>query len=229
MSNAVIALQQVNKTYGRGAAITQAVRDVSLSVQRGSWVAIVGPSGHGKSTLLQLMGGLDRPDSGRILLHGDDLATLGASQLAAVRAKRIGFVFQFFNLLPHLTALENIETALWMGGAKHTRRRANALLERFGLADKAQHLPDMLSGGQQQRVAMARALANEPDILLMDEPTGNLDSTAEADLLTLLTELHHEGKTLLMVTHNPLVAQRAERVLHVKDGKIIADTSHAQV
>lgn len=229
MSDAVIALQHVNKSYGRGAAITQAVRDVSLRVQRGHWVAIVGPSGHGKSTLLQLMGGLDRPDSGRILLHGEDLTTLGASPLAAVRAKRIGFVFQFFNLLPHLTARENIETALWMGGAKHPRQRATSLLARFGLADKAQHLPDMLSGGQQQRVAMARALANDPDILLMDEPTGNLDSTAEANLLTLLTELHQAGKTLLMVTHNPLVAQRAERVLQVKDGRIVTDTGDAQV
>ncbi len=224
MSNAVIELEKVSKTYGSGAAEAKAVSEVSMTVERGGWVAIMGPSGHGKSTLLQLIGGLDRPSAGRIVLDGSELGTLNAAELAAVRGKKIGFVFQFFNLMPHLTALENVEIALWLGGGTHSNGRAIELLERFGLGDKAHHLPSMLSGGQQQRVAIARALANEPDILLMDEPTGNLDSGSEAELLALLGELNKAGKTLLMVTHNLAVAERAERVLQVKDGRIVADT-----
>ena len=224
MSDAIIELEKVSKTYGRGDAEVKAVSEVSMTVERGGWVAIMGPSGHGKSTLLQLIGGLDRSSGGRIVLDGSELGALDAAELAAVRGKKIGFVFQFFNLMPHLTALENVEIALWLGGGTHSNGRAMDLLERFGLGDKAHHLPNMLSGGQQQRVAIARALANEPDILLMDEPTGNLDSGSEAELLTLLGELNKAGKTLIMVTHNPAVAQRAERVLQVKDGRIVADT-----
>lgn len=236
MSETVIELHDVSKTYGSGAALTNAVSAISMNVERGSWVAIMGPSGHGKSTLLHLMGGLDRPSAGRILLHGAELNTLGGAELASVRARRIGFVFQFFNLLPHLTALENIETALWLGGARNThgnthsntKGRARHLLEQFGLADKAHHLPGMLSGGQQQHVAIARALANDPELLLMDEPTGNLDSAAEAEVLSLLGELHQAGKTLLLVTHNPAVAACAGRVLHVKDGRIVQDVRNAR-
>lgn len=224
MSDAIIALENVSKIYGQGHAAVKAVSGVSLTVERGAWVAIMGPSGHGKSTLLQLIGGLDRPSAGRIALAGFALGTLDAAELAGLRGKKIGFVFQFFNLMPHLSALENIEIALWLNGGKHGRSRAMALLARFGLADKSHHLPNMLSGGQQQRVAIARALANDPDILLMDEPTGNLDSAAEAELLALLDELHAAGKTLLMVTHNPAVAQHAERVVQVRDGQIDADT-----
>ena len=228
MSDVVIELEKVSKTYGSGAAEVKAVSEVSMTVERGGWVAIMGPSGHGKSTLLQLIGGLDRPSAGRIVLDGSELGTLDAAELAAVRGKKIGFVFQFFNLMPHLTALENIDIALWLGGATNSKGRAMELLERFGLGDKAHHLPSMLSGGQQQRIAIARALANEPDILLMDEPTGNLDSGSEAELLALLGELNKAGKTLLMVTHNPVVAQRAERVLQVKDGRIVADTRNGK-
>ena len=223
MSNAVIKLEKVSKTYGSGAAEAKAVSEVSMTVERGSWVAIMGPSGHGKSTLMQLIGGLDRPSAGRIVLDGSELGTLDAAELAAVRGKKIGFVFQFFNLMQHLTALENVEIALWLGGGTRSNRRAMDLLERFGLGDKAHHLPSMLSGGQQQRVAIARALANEPDILLMDEPTGNLDSGSEAELLTLLGELHKAGKTLIMVTHNPTVASHARRLVRVKDGRIEED------
>lgn len=229
MSEAVIALESVSKTYGNGAATTKAVADVSMRVARGSWTAIMGPSGHGKSTLLQLIGGLDRPSAGRIVLDGAEIGGLDATKLAAVRGRKIGFVFQFFNLMPHLTALENVEIALWLGGTAKRKGRALELLERFGLGDKAHHLPGMLSGGQQQRVAIARALANDPDILLMDEPTGNLDSAAEAELLSLLDELHQAGKTLLMVTHNPAVAARAQRVVQVKDGRIVADTGNGTV
>lgn len=229
MSEAVIALESVSKTYGSGAATTNAVSDVSMTVERGTWVAIMGPSGHGKSTLLQLIGGLDRPSAGRIVLDGAEIGDLDATKLAAMRGRKIGFVFQFFNLMPHLTALENVEIALWLGGAAKRNGRAQELLERFGLGDKAHHLPGMLSGGQQQRVAIARVLANDPDILLMDEPTGNLDSAAEAELLSLLDELHQAGKTLLMVTHNPAVAARAQRVVQVKDGRIVADASNGAV
>ena len=226
MSNAIIKLEKISKTYGSGAAESKAVSEVSMTVERGAWVAIMGPSGHGKSTLLQLIGGLDRPSAGRIMLDGLELGTLDAAKLAAVRGKKIGFVFQFFNLMPHLTALENVEIALWLGGGKRSNGRAMELLVRFGLGDKAHHLPSMLSGGQQQRVAIARALANEPDILLMDEPTGNLDSGSEAELLALLGELNKAGKTLLMVTHNPVVADHAQRLVRVKDGRIEEDRSN---
>lgn len=226
MSNAIIELEKTSKTYGRGDAEVKAVSEVSMSVERGAWVAIMGPSGHGKSTLLQLIGGLDRPSAGRIVLDGLELGTLDAAELAAVRGKKIGFVFQFFNLMPHLTALENVEIALWLSGGTYSNGRAMELLERFGLGDKAHHLPSMLSGGQQQRVAIARALANEPEILLMDEPTGNLDSGSEAALLALLGDLNKAGKTLLMVTHNPAVASHAQRLVCVKDGRIEEDRSN---
>lgn len=224
MSNDLIKIENVTRTYGSAAAETRAISEVSLTVERGAWVAIMGPSGHGKSTLLQLIGGLDRPSAGSIKLDGLSLGTLDAAQLAAVRSTKIGFVFQFFNLMPHLTAIENVDFALWLGGVKRSESRALTLLQGFGLGDKAHHLPSQLSGGQQQRVAIARALANEPDILLMDEPTGNLDSASEAELLALLGELNRAGKTLIMVTHNRAVADHAQRVLQVKDGRIVADT-----
>lgn len=221
MSDPLVTLERVGKTYGRGSAQTRAVVDVSMTVERGEWIAIMGPSGHGKTTLLQIIGALDRPTTGSVVIDGADLGGLSGAQLAAMRAKKIGFVFQFFNLMPHLTARENVELALWFGGAgSNGKRRAMGLLERFGLADKANHRPDMLSGGQQQRVAIARAMANDPDLLLMDEPTGNLDSVSEHGLLTLLEELHRAGKTLLMVTHSAAVAAFARRILQVKDGLV---------
>ena len=223
MSEALIQLERVTKVYGQGAAQTAALRDVSLAIARNEWLAIMGPSGHGKSTLLQLMGGLDRPTSGAIRLDGAELSALSPGRLAAIRARRIGFVFQFFNLLPHLTALENVQTALWFGGASRQNGRALALLYQVGLADKARSLPGELSGGQQQRVAIARALANEPDVLLLDEPTGNLDSAAEAELLALLDALHGSGRTIVMVTHNSVVAARAKRLVSVRDGRIEQD------
>lgn len=220
MADPMVVLDRVSKTYGKGVAQTRAVVDVSMTVDRGEWIAVMGPSGHGKSTLLQIIGGLDRASSGNVSIDGAELGKLASAQLAALRAEKIGFVFQFFNLMPHLTARENVELALWLGGAKKDGDRAMALLEQFGLADKADHRPDMLSGGQQQRVAIARALANDPDVLLMDEPTGNLDSGSEEELLALLERLHQGGKTLLMVTHSATVAARAQRVLQVKDGRL---------
>lgn len=223
MSEALIQMECVTKVYGRGAAQTAALQDISLAIARNEWLAIMGPSGHGKSTLLQLMGGLDRPTAGAIRLDGAELSALSPGRLAAIRARRIGFVFQFFNLLPHLTALENVQTALWFGGASRQSGRALELLGQVGLADKARSLPGELSGGQQQRVAIARALANEPDVLLLDEPTGNLDSAAEAELLALLDVLHGSGRTIVMVTHNPVVASRAKRLVSVRDGRIERD------
>ena len=225
MSEPMIRLERVTKVYGVGTAAARAVADVTLAVPRGSWTAIMGPSGHGKSTLLQLMGGLDRPTTGQIFLDAQELSRLRDRELAHLRGRCLGFVFQFFNLLPHLTAIENVQAALWLGGGNgvSTRERAMALLTHVRLADKANHFPGMLSGGQQQRVAIARALANEPDVLLMDEPTGNLDSAAEAEFLALLDALHTDGKTLVMVTHNPAVAERAQRIVRVRDGHIERD------
>jgi putative ABC transport system ATP-binding protein len=225
MSEPVIRLESVTKVYGAGEAATRAVSEVSLALPRASWTAIMGPSGHGKTTLLQLMGGLDRPTAGKIFLDGQELSRLPNGALARLRGRRLGFVFQFFNLLPHLTALENVQAALWLGGKNGVAARARAmeLLAHVGLADKAEHFPGMLSGGQQQRVAIARALANEPEVLLMDEPTGNLDSAAEAEFLALLGELHRDGKTLVVVTHNPAVADRAQRIVRVRDGRIEQD------
>lgn len=224
MSEPAIRLENVSKVYGAGPAATHAVSEVSLAVPRGSWTAIMGPSGHGKTTLLQLMSGLDRPTAGNIFLDEQELSRLSEADLARLRGRRLGFVFQFFNLLPHLTALENVQTALWLGGKNGVaaRKRAHGLLDRAGMADKADYFPGMLSGGQQQRAAIARALANEPDVLFMDEPTGNLDSAAEAEFLALLSELHRDGKTLVMVTHNPAVAERAQRIVRVRDGRIEA-------
>lgn len=225
MSDPVIRLESVTKVYGAGEAATRAVSEVSLALPRASWTAIMGPSGHGKTTLLQLMGGLDRPTAGQIFLDGQELSRLPDGELARLRGRRLGFVFQFFNLLPHLTALENVQAALWLGGRNGVAARARAmeLLAHVGLADKADHFPGMLSGGQQQRVAIARALANAPEVLLMDEPTGNLDSATEAEFLVLLTELHRDGKMLVMVTHNPAVAERAQRIVRVRDGRIERD------
>ena len=222
MSNALIRVENISKVYGSGDAATTALDKVNLTVQRGAWLAIMGPSGHGKSTLLQIMGGLDRPTAGQIHLNGFELTALPPNALARSRAKEIGFVFQFFNLLPHLTALENIQMALWFGGMASTagKARALALLDAVGLTGKADFFPNMLSGGQQQRVAIARALANDPDVLLMDEPSGNLDSASEAELLQLLKRLHAQGKTIVMVTHNAAVATHAQQVVRVKDGRI---------
>lgn len=224
-SETVIRVANVSKVYGSGEAASTALSEISLDVTRGSWMAVMGPSGHGKSTLLQIMGGLDRPTRGQVYLDGVELSTLDSAQLAHARARSIGFVFQSFNLLPHLTALENIELALWFGGkeSEENHVRAMTLLDSVGLADKTHLPPGALSGGQQQRVAVARALANNPDIVLMDEPTGNLDSAAEADLLALLGRLHAQGRAIVMVTHNPTVAGYAQRIVRVKDGRIEED------
>ena len=223
MSDNIIITEQLTKSYRRGNVVTQALRGVSLAIPRGSFACIVGPSGHGKSTLMHLLGGLDRPTSGSVHLDGVDLGRLNGAGLAALRARKVGFVFQFFNLLNGLTAAENVETAMMMAGlpTRQQASRAKELLDRVGLADRMDHRPSQLSGGQQQRVAIARALANSPPLLLMDEPTGNLDSQAEAEVLSILRSLHAEGTTVVLVTHNAEIARQAEQVIEVKDGLVL--------
>lgn len=222
MNNAIIRTDRAAKHYKSGDITTVALQDVSLEIMAGSFTCIIGPSGHGKSTLMHLIGGLDRPTSGKVEIGGVEISRLPNADLASLRGRRVGFVFQFFNLLQGLTACENIEVAMMLAGVaeKAHRPRALALLTQVGLADKADSRPSQLSGGQQQRVAIARALANDPDILLMDEPTGNLDSTAEAGILDLLQTLHQKGKTVVIVTHSDEVARRAERVIRVRDGEV---------
>lgn len=222
MNDPIIRAQGLTKTYGQGASLTQALRGVDLEIARGGLTCIVGPSGHGKSTLMHLLGGLDRPSSGRVEVDGQDMFTLRDSELAALRSRKIGFVFQFFNLLQSLTARENVETALMLAAASETRQkeRAEELLELVGLSDKTNAKPGQLSGGQQQRVAIARALANDPPVLLMDEPTGNLDSAAEAEVLGVLEGLVHRGKTIILVTHSADIAARAGTLVRVRDGVI---------
>ncbi len=223
MNDAIIRTENLHKTYTTGKVTTHALRGVDLEIARGSFSCIVGPSGHGKSTLMHLIGGLDRPNEGAVFIAGEQISRLSNSRLAALRARKIGFVFQFFNLLQGLTAEENVATAMMFAGIpeKTQREKARELLTLVGLPEKLKAKPSELSGGQQQRVAIARALANNPDILLMDEPTGNLDSESETEVLDTVSRLHRGGKTVVIVTHNPEIAKLAERVIKVKDGKIM--------
>lgn len=222
MSDSVITVKNLVKEYGSGAAMVKALRGVDLEVARGSFTCIVGPSGHGKSTLMHMLGGLDHPTSGSVAIDAQEIFQLGNKELACLRAHKIGFVFQFFNLLQSLTAAENIETALMLAGVpeEQQKKRAKELLQIVGLEEKANAKPGQLSGGQQQRVAIARALANDPPILLMDEPTGNLDSEAEAEVMSVLEVLHRQGKTIIFVTHSNEIAARAEHIVVVRDGKV---------
>jgi len=222
MHDFIIKAEKLIKEYGRGENMTKALRGADLVIPSGSFTCIVGPSGHGKSTLMHLLGGLDRPSGGSVLIDGQEMFSLSHQQLAALRAKKIGFVFQFFNLLENLTALENIEMALMLSGIPEVqqKQRATELLELVGLSEKANSKPGQLSGGQQQRVAIARALANDPPILLMDEPTGNLDSTAEAEVMAVLETLNRKGKTIILVTHSNEIAERASYLVKVRDGLI---------
>lgn len=222
MNSAIISTDKAAKVYRSGAVSTTALRGVTLAIPRGSFTCIVGPSGHGKSTLMHLIGGLDRPTEGSVHLDGTEISRLDNSSLAKLRGEKIGFVFQFFNLLQSLTAAENVETAMMLAGIpeREQTKRARELLAMVGLAEKADFKPAQLSGGQQQRVAIARALANDPEILLMDEPTGNLDSAAEAEVMDVLHSLHRQGKTIVIVTHNNYIAAKAQHVIHVKDGSV---------
>ena len=223
----MIELQQVVKSYRQGGNEIRALDGIDLHISAGEFVAIMGPSGSGKSTLLNVLGVLDRPDKGRYFLESDDISVLDDDAASDVRNRRIGFVFQSFHLLPRLTVLENV--LLPQRYAKtidvNAESRARALLERIGLAQRIDHRPGELSGGQLQRAAIARALLNQPALLLADEPTGNLDSKSAADVLNLLGELHSNGQTVVMVTHDAAIAERAQRTIHLRDGRIEEDLS----
>lgn len=221
----IIRAEELVKAYTLGGETLNALDGVSLEVQRGELVAIMGSSGSGKSTLMNILGCLDRPSSGRYWLAGEDVSRLGRGELAEIRNRRIGFVFQNFNLLPRTSALENVELPLVYAGVRRKQRTAlsTAALERVGLGQRLQHRPSQLSGGQQQRVAIARAIVNEPALLLADEPTGNLDSKNSASVMALFQELWVEGLTVLYVTHEPDVARYAERVIVMRDGRILSD------
>jgi putative ABC transport system ATP-binding protein len=218
----VYKLTGVTKLYQKGRRTVPAVRDLDLVIEDGEWMAVQGRTGHGKSTLLNLLGGLDRPTEGAVELDGTDLGALRETQLTRLRAEKIGFIFQTFNLIPTLSAAENVETALIPLDAGHRRRRrVAAALEQVGLADRASHLPSELSGGQQQRVAIARALVKEPKVLLADEPTGNLDQDTRDDIIALLERLWREcGLTLVLVTHDTSLARRAQRVGVMNNGRL---------
>jgi putative ABC transport system ATP-binding protein len=218
----LIVLEDVHKVYQMGAAQVNALAGVSLSIRRGGFWAIMGPSGSGKSTMLNLLGCLDRPSSGRYVLNDHDVSTMDDDALSEIRLREIGFVFQSFNLIPQLTVEENIELPLYYQGweAARSAKRAAELAEMVGLADRLQHRPTELSGGQQQRVAVARSLANDPAVLLADEPTGNLDSATGQQIMELFAELNRGGKTIILVTHESNIAAYAGRRLHMRDGLV---------
>lgn len=222
----MLALQDVSRVYAHGAIRVEALRGMSLEVSRGEFVAICGPSGSGKTTLMNILGCLDRPTAGRYALEDVAVEGLPDDALARLRNRRIGFVFQTFNLLPRMTALRNVELPMVYAGVPRADRGTRALeaLEAVGLSARAAHRPAELSGGEQQRVAIARALVNRPALVLADEPTGNLDVRAADEILALLRRLNREGTTLILVSHNPRVAAQAERIITLEDGRIVSDS-----
>jgi len=221
----VIAMSGITKIYDTGKIRVEALKGVDLCIRSGEFVAIVGPSGSGKSTLMNLIGGLDTPTGGTYLLRDKQVAGLDKNELARIRNERVGFVFQNFNLLPQITAFENVEMPLLFGGVprKERKERAHALLTKVGLADRMEHRPTELSGGQMQRVAVARALAMNPDIVLADEPTGNLDTSSGGDVMSLFEELWKQGRTMIVITHDAALARRAGRIVEIRDGAIVSD------
>ena len=229
-NGALIHIEDMTKVYQMGEVQVHALCGVSMAVQPGEYLAIMGASGSGKSTLMNMIGLLDRPTSGSYRIRGEETSKLGKRKLADLRNGEIGFVFQQFNLLPRVSARRQVELPLFYAGTSRRKGRemADEALALVGLADRADHRPDELSGGQQQRVAIARALVNKPSILLADEPTGALDSKTGAEVLDLVDELHAQGLTVIMVTHDPLVAQRAERVISLSDGLIVSDEENGK-
>jgi putative ABC transport system ATP-binding protein len=223
----VITLEGITKVYRAGEVEVPALRGISLHIPEGQFVAIMGPSGSGKSTLMNLIGCLDQPSAGRYILDGYDVSDLTEDQLAWIRNRKIGFVFQSFNLIPRVKALHNVEMPLiYAGDNKQRRERALAALTSVGLQSRASHLPNELSGGQQQRVAVARALVTDPAILLADEPTGNLDSESSLEIMKLLRDLNHQGHTIVLITHEPDIAAFAQRVVRLRDGVVLSDELH---
>ena len=227
----VIALRNVGKTYAMGQITVEALRGVTLEIPRGEFTAIMGASGSGKSTLMNILGCLDIPTKGRYLLDGTDVRHLEDSELAIVRNRKIGFVFQSFNLIPRTTAIENVELPLVYAGVKgkERRRRAERALDLVGLADRTRHVPAELSGGQQQRVAVARAVVTNPAIILADEPTGNLDTASSAEVLRVFDRLHAGGRTVVIITHEDDVAAHAQRVIRLRDGVVVEDSPPVSV
>ena len=221
----IIRMESITRIYDTGRVQVEALRGIDLRVRSGEFVAIVGPSGSGKSTLMNLIGCLDTPTEGRYFLRGQEVAGLKREELAEVRNSRIGFVFQNFNLLPHISAYENVEMPLLFGktGRRQRKERTEELLEKVGLADRMSHKPTELSGGEMQRVAVARALAMDPDIILADEPTGNLDTSSGSDIMDLFRQLWEQGRTMLVITHDPALAKRAPRRVELRDGLITGD------
>jgi putative ABC transport system ATP-binding protein len=222
MTDPVIVTKELNKSYGKADTIVYAVRDINVSINKGEYVAIIGPSGSGKSTFMNLIGCLDLPTSGQIFIENIDVSQLTENQLSKIRREKIGFIFQKYNLIPTLSAVENVELSMSFAGINHKKRRqqATSLLDMVNLSHRLSHKPSELSGGEQQRVAIARALANNPSIILADEPTGNVDTKGGNKIMDILEELNAKGETIIIVTHDPAVAKRAQRVLQITDGVV---------
>jgi putative ABC transport system ATP-binding protein len=222
MTKPVISLENVEKVYQMDEVEVHALRGINLSIHEGEFVSIMGPSGSGKSTMLHIIGCLDNPSSGKVFLGGKDVSQLGSSKLARIRGREIGFIFQFFNLYPTLNTIENVELPMMILDVdkKVRRKKAKELLESVGMGDRIHHLPSQLSGGQRQRMAIARALANDPSVLLADEPTGNLDSKSGEELLSVFKRLNKEGRTVVVVTHDQSIAESAEKIVKMKDGLV---------
>lgn len=220
----IIKLENLSKIYHMGSERVNAVCDVNLSIKRGEFIAIVGPSGSGKSTMMNMVGALDLATKGDIYLDGLDIEKVSESSLAQIRGKKIGFIFQTFNLIPTLNAIENVALPMIFQGVSKSKReeRAKQLLKQVKLEQRMYHLPKELSGGERQRVAIARALANDPEVILADEPTGNLDSKTGEEIMDMFIQLNKEGRTIIMITHDPTLAKRAKRVVRIRDGRIVS-------
>lgn len=227
----VISIRDLGKTYQMGTTQVHALKTVDIDIQQNEFVALMGPSGSGKSTLMNLLGCLDTPSKGKYILSGENVGELEDGELATIRNKRIGFVFQTFNLLPRLTSLDNVALPLVYAGLTKSQRNQKAMevLERVGLGDRVDHKPNELSGGQRQRVAIARALVNDPALILADEPTGNLDSKTSYEIMDIFEQLHREGNTIILVTHEPDIAEHAHRIVRLRDGLIESDEKNVPV